>query len=175
MKKKIISTLSILALSTSVLVACNSDSAKKVGTSPDGSEIVIEQATMKFIEATKEGDYKLVSTEDLNEWIKSDKDMIIIDTMPADKYSEKHIPGAINAELPNGSVEEATAEEREAFVKLLGDDKSKTIVTYCGFVGCARSDVGAAIAREEGFTEVYRHPGGIVAWDELGYDIEKAE
>lgn len=48
-------------------------------------------------------------------------------------------------------------------------------MTYCGFVGCARSDVGAAIAKEEGFTEVYRHPGGTVAWNEEGYNVGKSE
>ena len=46
------------------------------------------------------------------------------------------------------------------------------IVVYCGFVGCARSDVGSVIALEEGFKNVYRLPGGIVAWKEAKYEVE---
>lgn len=181
MKKKTLALLVVLALSMFVIMGCSQtkegDASKPsvsgVGTAPDGSEIAIEKATMKFIKDFQAGKYQLVSTEDLNKWIGEKKDMIIVDTMPADFYAKNHIPGAVNAELPKTGMADATDEQKAAFVKLLGTDKEKPIVVYCGFVGCARSDVGAVLALDAGFKNVYRVPGGFIAWQEAGYTIEK--
>jgi thiosulfate/3-mercaptopyruvate sulfurtransferase len=128
---------------------------------------------MKFIKDTNAGKYQLLSTEELNTWIGQKKDMIIIDTMPADSFAKGRIPGALNAELPKTVMTDVTDEQKAAFINLLGQDKSKPIVVYCGFVGCARSHLGAVIAVEQGFTNVYRVPGGIVAWQEAKYTVEK--
>jgi len=181
LKKKALILMMVLVLSLSVLAGCGSTANKegavpavtKVGTAPDGSEIAIEKATIKFMKDANAGKYKLVSTEELKTWIDQKKDMIIIDTMPADSFAKGRIPGAVNAELPKTVMKDATDEQKAAFIKLLGTDKSKTIVVYCGFVGCARSDLGAVIALEQGFTNVYRVPGGIVAWQEAKYTVEK--
>lgn len=181
MKGKIVALMVVLVLSIVALAGCtqtkNTGSGKaatsKVGTAVDGSEVAIEKATMKFIKDYQAGGYKLVSTEDLNKWIGEKKNMIIIDTMPADFFAKNHIPGAVNAELPKTGMADATDEQKAAFIKLLGADKSKAIVVYCGFVGCARSDVGSVIALQQGFTDVYRVPGGFIAWQEAGYAIEK--
>jgi rhodanese-related sulfurtransferase len=43
-------------------------------------------------------------------------------------------------------------------------DKNKTIVVYCGFVGCKRSHEGAKYLVANGFKNVYRYAGGIIAW-----------
>jgi len=182
MKKRTLALLVVLALSMLIFVGCSQpsnggESAKpsetKIGTAPDGSEIAIEKATMKFIKDYEAGGYQLVSIDDLNKWIGEKKDMIIVDTMPADFFAKNHIPGAVNAELPKTGMADATDEQKAAFVKQLGTDKEKPIVVYCGFVGCARSDVGAVLAKDAGFKNVYRVPGGFVAWQEAGYSIEK--
>lgn len=144
------------------------------GTSRDGSEVEIEMASMKLVKAVEEGKYQMINTEDLKKKVDAKEDMVLIDTMPAKSYDKNHIPGALNAELPV-TMEEVTPEQREAFVKALGDDKAKEIVLYCGFVGCERSHVGALIAQEEGFTNVIRHPGGIGAWLEAQYPVEAAK
>ena len=51
-------------------------------------------------------------------------------------------------------------------------NKSKTVVVYCGFVGCARSHQGAMYLKSQGFTNVYRYAGGISAWVDADQDIE---
>lgn len=51
-------------------------------------------------------------------------------------------------------------------------NKNKTIVTYCGFVGCRRSDQAAKYLVSKGFKNVYRYAGGIAAWVDAGYDVE---
>ncbi|WP_017755275.1 rhodanese-like domain-containing protein [Calidifontibacillus oryziterrae] len=169
MKKNVVSLL-VIVMSIFVITGCN---GSKIGTAPDGSEVDVEKGTMKFIKEYEAGGYKLLPTEELNKWIGENKDMVIVDTMPADYYGKGHIPGAVNAELPATSLVDATEDQISSFIELLGEDKSKPIVVYCGFVSCARSDVGAVIAMEQGFTEVYRVPGGIAAWQQAGYEIEK--
>ena len=55
--------------------------------------------------------------------------------------------------------------------------KDKTIVIYCGFVKCKRSHAAAAYLVENGYTKVYRYPGGIEAWGdaELAFEGTDAE
>jgi len=176
MKRQSLALILAMVLIMAALVGCSSapaSAAGKVGTATDGSEVTIEKATMKFIKDTNEGGYQLLSTEDLNKWITEGKEMIIIDTMPADSFAKGRIPGALNAELPKTTLADATDEQKQAFSSLLGENKDTSIIVYCGFVGCARSHVGAVIAMEEGFTNIYRVPGGIVAWQEAGFEVEK--
>ena len=54
-------------------------------------------------------------------------------------------------------------------------NKDKTIVVYCGFVGCERSHQGAMYLVSKGFKNVYRYPGGISAWVDAGNDIEGSD
>lgn len=152
----------------------SSKSEKKIGTATDGNEVKIETASMNLVKAVDEGKYNLVDTEELKGWIDNKEDMIIIDTMPKKSFDKNRIPGAKNAELPV-KMEDVTPEQKDAFLKAIGTDTSKKLVIYCGFVGCERSHVGALIAQEAGFTNVYRQPGGIAAWMAAGYDVESAK
>jgi rhodanese-related sulfurtransferase len=70
---------------------------------------------------------------------------------------------------------ETDGKSAEDFSVLLGEDKSKTIVVYCGFVKCTRSHNGAMWARKLGYENVLRHPGGVFAWQGAGYPVETAE
>lgn len=135
------------------------------------SELSAEEAAMNLVRDVVSGGYDLISTEEIKKRLEAGEDMVIIDTMPEDSYRKNHIPGAIGAVLP-GKMEDVDPERRAAFVKALGDDKNKPVVIYCGRVSCYRSHVGALIAKEEGFTHVLRHPGGIDAWLEAGYEAE---
>lgn len=177
MFKKVLIVIMVLAFSVSLLAGCGSSTpattTSKVGTAPDGSEVAIEKAAIKFVSDVNTGKYKVIAVEELNTWVGQKKDMIIIDTMPADNFAKGRIPGALNAELPKTVMADVTDAQKAAYIKLLGQDKEKPIVVYCGFVGCARSHLGSVIAVEEGFTNVYRVPGGITAWQEAGYTVEK--
>ncbi|MGL5697917.1 MAG: rhodanese-like domain-containing protein, partial [Kluyvera sp.] len=98
--------------------------------------------------------------------------MLIIDTMPYDSSFKKgHIPGAKNfvfaKQATDGKSWAALTEDNQseqAFLELLGPDKSRTIVMYCGFVACGRSHNAAIWAVNQGYENVYRLPGGIFAW-----------
>ncbi len=71
--------------------------------------------------------------------------------------------------------EEKAGKTAEDFVALLGEDKDRMIVVYCGFVKCTRSHNGALWAVKLGYTNVYRHPGGIFAWKGAKYPMNAVE
>jgi rhodanese-related sulfurtransferase len=91
--------------------------------------------------------------------------MLIVDTMPLeDSYKKQHIPGAAQMEFPIDEMKEMDASTRERFEKLLGPDRNRMIVFYCGFTKCTRSHNGAMWAAKLGYANVHRGPGGIKAW-----------
>lgn len=144
-------------------------------------EVAKETGAVKLVREVQRGSYDLVTTEELKKWIDSGRDMLIVDTMPyADSYKKQHVPGAVQFLFPipdmnEWDTEETDSKTQEDFMKLLGDDKDKTIVIYCGFVKCTRSHNGAAWAVKLGYKNVYRYPGGIFAWKGEKYPTGKVE
>jgi rhodanese-related sulfurtransferase/uncharacterized membrane protein YphA (DoxX/SURF4 family) len=134
-----------------------------------------EKISIGLYNQTKAGGYKLVGTEELKGWIDAKKDMIIIDTMPyEDSYKKEHVPGAKQFLFPIADMKvwdpkETAGKSEQDFLQMLGPDKNKLIVIYCGFVKCTRSHNGAAWAVKNGYTNVYRYPGGIFAWKGANY------
>ena len=174
MKKtnKVTLALSSILLAAS-LAGCSSNSSDGVvRTYKDGKEADVEKAAIKLVKAVKTGDYNLMSAEELKKALDGKEEMVLVDTMPAKSFEKSHIKSAVNAVLPI-KIEDVKPEEKEAFLKTLGDNKDKKIILYCGFVGCERSHVGAVIAKEAGFKNVYRFPGGIAAWVDAGNSVEK--
>ncbi len=72
-------------------------------------------------------------------------------------------------------TKETGGKSQEDFIKLLGNDKNKLIVIYCGFVKCTRSHNGAVWAVKLGYKNVYRYSGGVFAWKGAKYPVEKVE
>ncbi len=162
--------LLLLALAlSSISLAC--------GTNRFEAELETERAAIKLAQETVRGGYRLISTDEVKALLDSDKGIVLVDAMPAGASFDKgHIAGAVNFEFPKETLESWDAEQvkggsKEDYAKLLGADTSRTIVTYCGFVECARSHNAAVFARELGFTDVRRFPGGIHAWRGGGYSL----
>lgn len=142
--------------------------AKTVGTSPQGLEIPIEQAAIKFAQDVGANDYKVISTDELKKWMDEGKEITIVSALPAeDDKKLGTIDGAVNGAMPK-TEKELTQANEDDLLKAVGDDKDQTIVTYCGFVACRRSHIAATILAENGYENVYRYPGGITAWVEAG-------
>ena len=145
------------------------------------SEMQKESEALKLARDTQRGGYQLVGTEELKKWIDDGKELLIVDTMPyEDSYKKEHVPGARQFLFPIPDMAEWDAKEtggksQDDFAALLGTDKTKPIVIYCGFVKCTRSHNGAAWAARMGYENVYRHPGGIFAWKGAGYPTEAAK
>lgn len=84
--------------------------------------------------------------------IQNDKDAVILDVRTRDEFDEGHIPGAINRDILDGSLEEE--------IPLL--DKAKTYYVYCRSGG--RSGHACLIMSDEGLN-VVNLAGGFMYWD----------
>jgi rhodanese-related sulfurtransferase len=141
-------------------------------------ELGKEAGAVKLVREMQRGGYDLIDTAELKELIDSGKDVLVIDTMPfEDSYQKQHVPGAAHFLFPIPEMEAWDAAETggktpEDFAALLGPDKDRPIVIYCGFVKCTRSHNGAMWAKKLGYSNVLRHPGGIFAWKGAGYPTE---
>lgn len=147
------------------------------GTNKFQREVVIEDASIGLTRETLQGGYELVSTSELKKMLDNGEDILLVDAMPAqDSYNKGHLAGAVNFVFPkkvidgwdDGVMEGQTQADYE---QLLGEDKDRKIVFYCGYVKCARSHNAAICARDLGYTNLYRYPGGIYAWRGAGHAL----
>lgn len=139
-------------------------------------ELENERAAIFFLREVDRGGYKVISTADLKKWIDDKKEMLIVDTMPPeDNYNKNHIPGAKAFEFPIPEMTTIDPARKAEFEKLLGSDKQRTIVFYCGFTKCTRSHNAAMWAVKLGYKNVYRQPGGIKGWKEASYPMESSK
>ena len=107
-------------------------------------ELAAEKSAVTLARETERGGYKLVTTEELKGWIDKKKAMLVVDTMPYEEsYKKQHVPGAVQMEFPIPEMTSLDAAKKAALEKLLGPDKDRLIVFYCGFVKCTRSHNGA--------------------------------
>jgi thiosulfate/3-mercaptopyruvate sulfurtransferase len=144
-------------------------------------ELEKETGAVTLVREVQRGGYDLVTTQELKKWIDEGKTMTIVDTMPyEDSYKKQHVPGAVQFLFPipdmsKWDTKETDGKTKEDFVKLLGPDKERLIVIYCGFVKCTRSHNGAAWAVKLGYKNVYRYSGGIFAWKGAGFPAESVD
>ncbi len=144
-------------------------------------EVKAEQLAVKLAREVQLGGYDLVTTAELKQWLDTGKEMLIIDTMPyEDSYKKAHVPGAKQFLFPipdmtSWNDQETAGQSIQDFETLLGPDKDKLIVVYCGFVKCTRSHNGAIWAKKLGYRNVFRYPGGIFAWKGAGYPAEQTD
>jgi rhodanese-related sulfurtransferase len=142
-------------------------------------EVEKEAGAIKLVREVGRGGYDVVGTEELKQWIDAGKDMVIVDTMPLDaSYKKNHVPGAVPflfpiADMTTWDAGETGGRTPADYEALLGPDKERPVVVYCGFVKCTRSHNGAAWAVKLGYKHVYRHPGGIFAWKGADFPVEK--
>lgn len=139
-------------------------------------ELETEKVAVSLAREVGRGGYGIVTTEELKKWIDDKKNMLIVDTMPYEgSYKKNHIPGAVQFELPIAEMKTLEPAKKAAFEKLLGADKNRLLVFYCGFTKCTRSHNGAMWAVKLGYKNVYRQPGGINAWKEAEYPVQKVQ
>ncbi len=163
------------------VILCYCSNAFAFGQSKFEKEVETEATSIKLLREVQRGGYDVITTEELHSAIEAGEDLLIIDTMPyEDSYKKNHIPDAKQFLFPIPEMVEWNTEETEGksiadYESLLGPDKNKKIVVYCGFVKCTRSHNGALWAEKLGYNNVFRYPGGIFAWKGADYDLEKEQ
>jgi thiosulfate/3-mercaptopyruvate sulfurtransferase len=168
--KKLVS----LALLTGIAVLFLASGA--LAQKADYPEKVKEIIAINFAREMMDGGYKVISVEDLKKQVDTKKDILIVDTMPFEaSYQQRHIPAAVQIEFPIPEMKEIDDAKKGEFVKILGPNKDRLLVFYCGFTECTRSHNAAMWAVKLGYTNVFRFPGGIEGWAQAGYPVEKAK
>lgn len=168
-------------LALAVFTAALASPAHALFDSKFEQELEKEAGAVKLVREVQRGGYDVVTTQELKKWIDEGKDMLIVDTMPfEDSYKKEHVPGAAQFLFPIPDMNEWDAKETDGktqadYEALLGPDKNKTLVIYCGFVKCTRSHNGAAWAKKMGYANVYRYTGGIFAWKGAEYPVESVK
>ncbi len=168
----------LLAVILAVLTATG---ASAFGTDKFKEEVEKEAAAVKLTREVVKGGYNVITTEELQAVLKAGENVVLVDTMPyEDSYKKGHIPTAKQFLFPipdmnEWDVKETDSKSQEDYQKLLGPDKNKKIIVYCGFVKCTRSHNAAVWAKKLGYTNVYRHPGGIFAWRGAEYEVVTGE
>lgn len=133
-------------------------------------EVTKEAEAVKLARETVDAGYGLITVADLKDLQNKGTDMVVVDAMPYEgSYLKGHIPGAVQFLFPIKTMQawdtaETDGKTEADFTALLGPDKDKLVVVYCGFVKCGRSHNGALWAQKLGYTNVKRLPGGIFAW-----------
>jgi len=89
-------------------------------------------------------------------------DLIVLDVREKDAFASGHIPVARH--LPRGQLELRVNDEFP--------DPTSRIVTVCEFGKI--STLAAATLRELGFTRATALDGGMKAWREAGFEVEKS-
>lgn len=160
---------------------CVGSTAFGFGTSKFEKEVATEASAVKLVREVQRGGYNVMTTMELKRAIDSGEDILVIDTMPYEaSYKKNHIPGAKQFLFPIPDMNEWDTSETggktvEDYKALLGDNMDRKIIVYCGFVKCTRSHNGAAWATRLGYTNVFRHPGGIFAWKGADYQVASAQ
>jgi len=101
------------------------------------------------------GNYPSVSVEWVKQQLDKNTGIVLVDSRPkVKKYDKGHIPGAIN--IPDSQFAKMTDQ--------LPEDKSKTLVFYCGGFDCRLSHKSAKKAIDLGYTDVKVYAAGYPAW-----------
>ncbi len=139
------------------------------------NEVKTEEIAVNLVRDVQKGSYGIIRTDELKKWMDQKKEMLIVFTGPESGFIKSHYPGAVQFELPIPELKEMSEKTKSAFIKLLGWDKNRILVFYCGFTKCTRSHNGAMWAIKLGYKNAYRCPGGIKGWLQAGFPVEKGE
>jgi UPF0176 protein len=95
-----------------------------------------------------------LSPQDLNDWLKAEKDFYLLDTRNDYEVEAGTFKKAIHFNLKH------SRDFKKAFQKKFPKTQSKPIVMFC--TGGIRCEKASAVALNEGFEDVYQLDGGII-------------
>ena len=113
----------------------------------------------------------------------NDGENYLIDDLPVEWYDGTdpdhpggHIPCAWNIPIELwGNSDGEIVDDATAFTDVVTNKDAEKIVVYCGNWDCPKSLVGAAIAAELGYKNVFRYQGGQEEWIEMGEETVEGQ
>jgi rhodanese-related sulfurtransferase len=106
------------------------------------------------------GQYPDITIPELKEAMSSQK-VILLDANGTEKWSQGHIPGAIDFTSAKAKLS-----------TVLPKDKNALVVAYCGGPKCRAYEAAAKAAEKLGYTNVKHLTAGISGWHEAGEKME---
>jgi len=125
----------------------------------------VAKAITKVIAPLPTGVMRIAAAELQQLLKKGGESFVLIDSRPAGRYIQGHLPGAVS--MPLNELEKEGA-------KLLPTDQAKTLIFYCGGLSCMLSPKSATIAVKLGFKDVRMFPEGEPGWKKLDYPTESS-
>lgn len=108
-----------------------------------------------------------VSTDELRR-ILAEGRSLVLDARPFMEYAVSHIPGAANVAAKPGVPISVYVSDVKEVERLVGGDKSRSLVLYCNGPYCGKSKRLSEELLGAGFTSVRRYQLGIPVWRALG-------
>jgi len=103
-----------------------------------------------------------IDREELKAKLDGNKDLVIVEALPARHYEEAHLPGALN--MPHDQVDE--------LAPTLLPDKAREIVVYCSNRACQNSPQASKRLEALGYQNVYDYEEGKQDWIGAGLPTE---
>jgi rhodanese-related sulfurtransferase len=103
-------------------------------------------------------DMQLISREELKQKLERGDRFQLVMALGDWQYRAKHIPGSLH--FPT---------RQEALAELSQDDE---IVVYCSSYDCSASVIAYEYLVHHGYPHARRYAGGILDWEEAGYQLE---
>jgi len=108
-----------------------------------------------------DGEFKIITTEQLKAMIDDKKDFTLIDARTKEEYQAAHIPGAIS--IPEKLFENS--------VSLLPTNRDALLAFYCNGIKCGKSTKTAKKAAALGYKNILIYGEGFPVWEEKGMKI----
>ncbi len=152
--------LALLILITVALAGCGGESAPApVADAPATQPAATEAAVEAPAEAVEALSLPLNIDAALTNDIRNRDDVVILDVREDWEYAEGHVPGATLISLGDLPA------------RLADIPTDKTVIAVCRSGN--RSNQATAFLRGQGFENVHNMTGGMISWEQAGFDVEK--
>lgn len=126
--------------------------------------IIFSPGCIEFFKTKKEEDAKnsehVLTSQELQEVMKKEKEIMVVNVLSKESYTNCHIKGSVNVPLNN------LKEESKSW------DKEKKIIVYCASFACQASVKAYEMLKAMGFKKVYDYKGGIKEWKNKNLPVE---
>ncbi len=106
---------------------------------------------------------KVITREHLKDRLDRDDDFVLVNVLGPESFEKGHVPCSIN--VPREELEEKAPR--------MWPDKNQEIVVYCSSYSCEASPQAARLLETLGYTNVVDFKGGLIDWEDAGYNIER--
>ena len=92
-------------------------------------------------------------------------EVCLVEVLPEGRYSEGHLPGAINLPFEH---------KFDMRVEVAVPDKNTPMIVYCASVDCSLAPRAAEQLDQLGYNKVFDYRAGKQDWLEAGFPLEKS-